>query len=167
MTLDLRQSLSLYVTPTFFASQGTSEQAKYVLSESEKGINKLKSLNVFGIFSQKAFENLDLVFQECSDPDWDGYSAEAVSKDCFEYAVEFIKALPLGSETPSIGAEADGQLTMEWYRAPSRTLSISISPQGELYYAALLGGRKAFGSEPFYGEVPEAIIRLINQVIKE
>lgn len=66
---------------------------------------------------------------------------------------------------PDIGAEADGQLTMEWYCSPRRTLSVSISSEGELHYAAMIGVSKAYGSEPFFGEIPEAIMNIINRIM--
>ena len=65
---------------------------------------------------------------------------------------------------PSIGAEPDGQITVEWYRSPQRTLSVSISPDGELHYAALLGSAKTCGTEPFTGAVPNVVADLIHRV---
>jgi hypothetical protein len=56
-------------------------------------------------------------------------------------------------------------LTLEWHSSPRRTLSVSITPEGDLHYAALLGPRKkAYGTEPFFDEVPKAILDLIGQV---
>jgi len=33
-----------------------------------------------------------------------------------------------------------------------------------LYYAALFGGSKQYGSEPFLGNIPQQILSLINRV---
>jgi hypothetical protein len=43
-------------------------------------------------------------------------------------------------------------------------LSVSVSPDGELHYAALLGLSKAYGTEPFFGEAPRPILDLIFRV---
>lgn len=113
------------------------------------------------------FEELSQVFEDCREPNWDGYGAQPVSDETYHLAVEFLKALRFGTAVPSIGAEPDGHLTVEWYRSPQRTLSVSISPHGELHFAALLGLAKAYGTEPFIGEVPKFICDLIDQVTTE
>ncbi len=76
----------------------------------------------------------------------------------------FIHALPLGYPLPSVGAEPDGHLTLEWYRNPRWILSVSISPEGILYYAALFGTRDVQGSARFWVEIPQPILELIKEV---
>jgi hypothetical protein len=104
------------------------------------------------------------VFEECRQPNWDGYDALPLDEDSFENAVRFLRALPLGTRLPSIGAEPDGHVTLEWHRAPRRTLSVSVAPGELLHYAALLGPARTCGSESFYGEVPKRILDLIRDV---
>ncbi len=89
-----------------------------------------------------AFDELFQTFQKCREPNWDGYGAQPVSDWTYHLAYEFLKALPLGTPAPSAGAEPDGHVTFEWHRSPQRTLSVSISPHGELHFAALLGQPK-------------------------
>lgn len=103
-------------------------------------------------------------FEECREPNWDGYGAQPVREETYRLAHQFLAALPLRTPAPSIGAEPDGHLTAEWYRSPQRTLSVSISPDGNLYFAALLGSAKNYGTEPFIGEVPKIISDLIDRV---
>ena len=88
---------------------------------------------------QDVFEELLKTFEECREPNWDGYGAQSVREETYDLAHQFLAALPLSTLLPSIGAEPDGQITVEWYRSPQRTLSVSISPDEELHYAALLG----------------------------
>jgi len=45
-----------------------------------------------------------------------------------------------------------------------RTLSVSVSPEGELHDAALIGPNRAFGTETFFDEVPVTIVDLIRRV---
>ena len=110
------------------------------------------------------FEELLKTFEECRQPNWDGYGAQSVREETYDLAHQFLAALPLSTSVPSIGAEPDGQITVEWYRSPQRTLSVSISPEGDLHFAALLGLTKAYGTEPFVGEVPKIISDLIHRV---
>jgi hypothetical protein len=53
---------------------------------------------------------------------------------------------------------------MEWYRSPRRTLSVSVAPGDDLHYAALFGPSRVYGTEAFFGEIPEGILNLIRRV---
>jgi hypothetical protein len=119
--------------------------------------------NVFGIESA-ARDELATVWEECRNPNWDGFKALPISQDALHGAYTFLESLPLGFPPPSIGAEPDGEVTLEWHRSERRTLSISVSPDGELHYAALLGPNRVYGTEVFFGEVPRSIEDLIRRV---
>ena len=110
-------------------------------------------------------DDLYKTVEQCSSANWDGYGATPVTRETFMQVCNFMEALPLGTTAPSVGAEPDGNLTLEWYRSPSRILSVSISPEGELNYAALLGHRKTYGTEPFCVEVHSIILDIIRQVL--
>jgi len=110
------------------------------------------------------FEELLKTFEECCEPNWDGYGAQAVCDETYHLAHQFVAALPLGTPVPSIGADPDGHLTVEWYRSPQRTLSVSISPDGELHYAALLGTGRICGTEAFRDKIPQVLSELIARV---
>lgn len=164
MILEVTASAIIYSGALALPSRGTSETARFISKQTETGLDLLKSSLAFGLYGQKALDDLSLTFEECREANWDGYQAMPVSEDTYQLAAQFLKALPLGASMPAIGAEADGHLTMEWYRSPRRTLSVSISSEGELHYASLMGASKAYGTEPFFGEVPEVIMSLINRV---
>ena len=110
------------------------------------------------------FEELLKTFEECREPNWDGYGAQAVREATYHLAHQFLAALPLNTSVPSIGAEPDGQLTVEWYRSPKRTLSVSISPDGDLHYAALLGTERICGTETFRARMPQVVVDLIARI---
>ncbi|MDQ6950427.1 MAG: hypothetical protein Q9M26_02035 [Mariprofundales bacterium] len=103
--------------------------------------------------------------EECEMSGWDGYNAVPVDPLSVSLAKQFLESLPLGCEAPTIGAEPDGQVTLEWYRAPTLMLSVSVSPTGELHYASLLGASKRYGSEPFSGVVPESVLDLVRKIL--
>ena len=109
-------------------------------------------------------EELANVWEECREPNWDGYDALPVTWETHNNVERFLLALPFGIPTPSIGAEPDGHITLEWHHSRRRTLSVSISPNDELHYAALLGPGRTCGTEPFFGEIPKAILDLIGRV---
>jgi hypothetical protein len=111
-----------------------------------------------------AYEELAKVANTCRTPDWDAHGAQPVSAATVQHARRLIEALPPVYPSPSVGAEPDGHVTLEWYRATNCLLSVSVSPEGMLYYAALLGEEDPRGSCPFAGVVPETILYCIRRV---
>jgi hypothetical protein len=162
MILEMTASvlLSLGAVPT----RASSETARYVCNEVSRGRRYLRSSYSLGLGISGVIEDVLRVAQQYASANWDGYGAAPVVEETSMQACSFLEALPLGTPAPAVGAEPDGHLTLEWHRAPRRTLSISISPDGDLHYAALLGPAKAYGTEPFLGEVPQTILDLINRV---
>jgi hypothetical protein len=142
---------------------GFSDTAVYVASAGREIENALAHSAAFS--KQTAWSELAEVWEECKTPNWDGYNAHAVEQDALRNAYIFIESLPLGCPLPSVGAEPDGHLTLEWYRDPRWTLSVSVSPDGMLYYAALFGAGDVRGSEPFFGSSPPIILQLIRRVM--
>lgn len=147
------------------SSGGTSQTARFIAKETQEGCKQLQESYILGQQGKGSFNELYQVFEGCRHPNWDGYGAAPVSVHTFRSTYEFLEALPLGTPAPSVGAEPDGQHTLEWYRSPRQILSVSVSPEGELHYAALIGDSKHYGTEPFYGEAPKAIVDLIHRVL--
>jgi hypothetical protein len=144
--------------------QGTSDEARFVEEQWEGGRRCLQDSHYSGMRGNEVFDELCSVADECRMPNWDGYGAEAVSQDTYRLAYRFLEALPSGFLAPSIGAEPDGHLTLEWHRSLNYTVSVSISPQAELHYSALVGPNRVYGTEAFFGEPPTAILDLIRRI---
>jgi len=144
-------------------THAASETANYISSQSKEEWRRMQETNSLGLGTM-GVDELYKIVEQCNTANWDGYGAAPVARETFMHAYNFMEALPLGTTAPSVGAEPDGHLTLECYRSPRRTLSVSISPEGELHYAALLGHRKIYGTEPFWGEVPDIIMNIIRQV---
>jgi len=150
--------MSLVVT-----TPGFSNAARYVEQAGQRGLRPLHESNAFGLESLIR-EELASVWEECRTPNWDGFGAVAVTQDTLRNVYCFLESLPLGFPAPSIGAEPDGHLTLEWHLSPRRTLSVSVSPEDELHYAGLFGPSRVYGTEAFFGEVPKSILNLIWRV---
>lgn len=145
-------------------TQGASDAAQFVAAKAEQGRQHLQGSYFFGLGGRGVFDELYSMTIKCLVSNWDGYGAAPVTIEAYALACQFLLALPLGIAAPSVGAEPDGHLTLEWYRSPRRLLSVSISPDGDLHYAALLGPSKAYGTEAFFGDVPRTILDLIDRV---
>ncbi len=164
MTAALAMPAPAYIESVESMSRGTSPVSVFVAKEYAKGHQKLQESYMLGQIEKGSLNELVCVYEECRNAGWDGYGALPVSTDAYMYAVSFLRALPLGTPAPSVGAEPDGHITLEWYKSPRQTLSVSVSPEGQLHFAALMGSSKQYGSEPFYGNMPQAILDLIYRV---
>ena len=141
---------------------GVSDEATVIARATQEEKRLLSRTNALG--NEAGFDELATVWESCRKPNWDGYQALPVDQDTLRNAYVFLESLPLGSPSPSIGAEPDGDLTFEWHRSPRHTLSVSITSVGDLHFAALLGPNRVYGTEAFFGEAPQRILNLIRQV---
>jgi hypothetical protein len=157
---------AILISTGALSSRGVSGEACFVHQEAEKGRNQLQESYALGQVGKGTFYELLQIAQEREIANWDGYGADAVPYEAYLSACLFLDALPLGTPAPTIGAEPDGDITFEWYHSTRRVLSVSISANCELNYAALLPGpRKATGTEQFVGDVPASILNLISDVV--
>jgi hypothetical protein len=145
-------------------THGSSFEAEYVSLESERVRKRLRDSFSLGWGGEGVFAELQEVNEQCSAPGWDGYRAEAIAPETVHLAKGVLMALPLGIPVPSISADPDGQITLEWYVSPRRTVSVSVSREGELHYSALFGSSSVFGTEPFYGNAPRNILEAIQRL---
>ena len=147
-------SLSGAASPVAALVEGIQRDSRYQLENSEM-------LGIRGVLEQ-----LDAVYEDCFLPGWNGNGAKAISHDVLRNARFFLESFPFGMELPQIGAEPDGAITFEWYRAPNRTLSLSINPDGYVYYASLMEASRRHGLDPVQGGISKDLIALINQVLE-
>jgi hypothetical protein len=163
MILELTAStlLTIGAIPT----RASGETAQYVCNELESSCRRLRDSHSIGWGSDVEAE-LAQVLNDCRSDNWDGYGAAAIIDETYVNTRALLNALPLGTPAPSVGAEPDGDVTLEWYRSPLHTLSVSVTSAGDLHYAALIGPSRAHGTEPFLGEPPQVILDLINRITR-
>ncbi len=154
-------SYSLLNVPVSLAQSGESQYISRQLDEGWRALQRSQTLG-----SIHAFAALSRLAQECENANWDGYGAAPVSQRGIEEASAVIRSLPLGFPQPDTSADFDGHVTLEWYRSPTRTLAVSVSPDGLLHYAAIIGASRQFGTEPFLGPLPERLTELVRRVMQ-
>jgi hypothetical protein len=113
---------------------------------------------------KEALEELAEVWEQCRNPAWDGFGALPVEQDTLRSAYMLIESLPLGFPRPSLGAEPDGQITLEWHRSSQRTLSVSVDSDGFLHYAGLFGASKRYGTLTFFSTAPTELLQLVRDL---
>lgn len=141
-----------------------SKSAEDVAQQIEKILDRLQESNALGFAAKGTFQQLDEVFEECSSEGWDGERAKPISVEVLRCARRFLSSFPLGMEAPEIGAEPDGAITLEWYRSPNKVISISINPDGWMYYAALIGTSKRHGADYSLMGISDDLLKIILQV---
>ena len=92
-------------------------------------------------------EKLDEMFKECSSPDWDGFGAEPVEAHLRPAVLAFLDALPTQIPNPSISADPDGEVSVDWDYGPRQVFSVSIGDEGRLAYASIDGKKQVHGTE--------------------
>ncbi len=158
---------SLAISPGYswepYLSPGASETAQWSTRCQQKA-----SLGMFeNAFYADIKAQLDTVFLEASNQNWDGYGAEAADIRSFENAFELIKVLPRCYSKPEITVDPDGEVCLEWYRSPAQLVSISVSAKGMLNYIAFIGKNRMKGTEAFDGEFPRYIEKIFKRVFPE
>ncbi len=155
---------SAYLNIGSFGTRGSSETALFINNQIRQSQNELEKPEFYFSLMKKVLPELMEVRSATTEAGWDGYNAQPITVDTYYRSAAFLLSLPNTTSPPSVSAEPDGHITFEWYHSPRRLLSVSISPEGDLHYAALLGPNKTFGTEVFYGQVPKVISDLIERV---
>ncbi len=144
---------------------GFSDAAKYLNAEAQRLRTEQQEAVTFS--RQPCFDELWEAWQPCKEANWDGEGADPIEHETYQNAYRLIEALPSGLPSPTIAAEPDGHLSFEWYKHPRRLLSVSISPDGTLYWAALVGSEDPRGSCHFFDEFPKTLLYWIARVCIE
>lgn len=116
------------------------------------------------------FSNLSLLdqlidaFIEASSDEWDGPGSVAVERETLLIAKQFVESLPSRYRTPEITPEPDGYINLEWFKTKRRLLTVSVSPDGRLHWAALIGDEDPRGSCFFSGKAPKTLLHILERV---
>ena len=117
--------------------QGVSHEWSYVsrtLGELRESLQDTRSIGV-----QAVLDDLDALTVECGQSGWDGYDAQPLHRGAVANADRLIRSLGLSGPHPSLGANQNGWITMQWGRSARWTLSIAITEDGWIHWAMLMG----------------------------
>lgn len=162
MITEIKLATFLYTAP--ISTRGVSSEAQFVCQQIDEGWERLRESQSLGSRIDASIEDLLEVANECKDANWDGNDAAPITEETFWNAYRCLESLPIGISAPAVGCEPDGHLTFEWYKNPNRTLSVSVSPEGDLHYSAILGPNRARGTEVFLDQFPNPILDLVLRV---
>jgi hypothetical protein len=147
-------------------SHGVSDEAnrvRYLFCETRERFWSSVSL---GASRKECLNQLLDVFSEAAAPGWDGNGAHPLESGAVNAAYLFINAIPSNVPMPEVGADPDGEVSLDWYVGPRRQFSISLGERNVLSYAGLFGSDKVSGSERFQGTIPRNLLDYIKRVVR-
>ena len=113
-----------------------------------------------------ALNDLVEVFMAHREAGANGYGSAPADRASFGYAVGLLHRLPPTVPDPDVSADPDGEVALEWYAGPRRTLSVSVGSDGQLRYAALVGAEEVAGRARFDGRtVPSVVVTLAHRAM--
>lgn len=74
-----------------------------------------------------------------------GEESMQITAEHLSQFARFLLSLPVGSPTPDIALEADGEIDCEWYSTTDMVVAVSVSPTGLLSWAGLIDGAQMCG----------------------
>jgi hypothetical protein len=113
---------------------------------------------------ERLLDELDDLCADASRRGWDGYGAEPMSADAYDFAKLFIKALPTAAPLPELNADPDGEVSLDWSFGRRRALTVSIGPTGRCTFAWVFGPRSNRGTDWIEDEIPAQIVFALRQL---
>lgn len=122
-----------------------------------------RSVALFGPKSL-LLSRLSELAEECREPNWDGYGAEAVQVAALRRAEDLIAALPEDVPLPECSMEPDGCVSLDWLPGPNRTLTVSVGQSDRLPYAWVDGTDRGHAVARLVdGQLPHRILDEIRR----
>jgi len=113
----------------------------------------------------RAKDALGEAVEEASSANWMGPGSLPANAQAVRNALLFLDLLPATFPAPTVAAEPDGEIEIEWYGGPRNVFSVSIGPSNALHYAGLFGRSESHGIEYLAGEIPEQILELARRAL--
>lgn len=148
------------------ASHGVSSEAGVVRRSQCAVVESAeRSMAWFGS-KASAISDMWALVDECGHKGWDGEGATPLSPFAANTAAAFIRALPDGVPLPEFAPEPDGNMSLDWIRARTRLLSLSIGLSNRIAFAWIDGSDQGHGVAHFDGKrTPSRILDDIRETM--
>lgn len=112
-----------------------SETSSFVLSSVDRILDSLKTLT-----------------KDLGQKNWNGYESEPVNEVSRQNAFCFVTVLPTIFEGADVVVDADGEISIEWYRSKDNYFEVSFASSGGVHCYAQWSGKKYSGIFPRYDD---------------
>ena len=120
-----------------------------------------RKLNLAGTidWTDCALENLNEVYGECLEANWDGYGASPIFPEAYFEASKLLRIIPNSYPMPDILPESDGGIGLEWYKERDFSFVISVGGKNIITYVGRFGkNNEIYGTEYFKDSVSKIIL---------
>jgi hypothetical protein len=107
--------------------------------------NNRKPYCIFNLpaISDNVIIKLDDLYNECREPNWDGYNSESISTDYFKdaklFLMKLIKSIGIDDiNKMEISPAPDGTILYEWYGVNNNILSVWLRKNNSVAYSFIL-----------------------------
>ena len=132
---------------------------------SVRGGTRVGLTSELGSLQRASREAIHEAFKECSAHGWDGYGAAPANPDSASRAEAVVAPLLSTLGLPHYSFDPQGDALMEWYLAPDRVLDMSVGSNGEIRYAATIGGASQTGIEQFSDGLPSDVLMMARRLV--
>lgn len=114
-------------------------------------------------------KELEEIYNQCSENNWDGYNAIKISKRDFDIVKNIIFNWNENLTLPNLGCTPQGDFTFEWYKDINNfisiTIYINIKEEIIFYYAGYINGSLIHGNCEYNKDyLPEIILNYIGDL---
>ena len=150
--------LELTDSGSVFSSALTAEEIDLVAIELETPTN----------WVDQSLEELEEIYNECSEKNWDGYGADKISREVYFEVTKLLNLIPTSFPIPEIAPEPDGGIGLEWYKDKGQTFIISVDGRKVITFAGLFGEySEVHGTETFTNSMPTFIFDHLNRLFSD
>ena len=106
---------------------------------------------------------LDELPRKYAKENWNGYGEQPLNAESYGFAREFVKQLPFAYRNADIGIDADGEVTIEWYRTKDCQCSLTFAMSGNVYCVVRSNGDRI--TAIVSSKAVDKILTLISEVV--
>lgn len=108
---------------------------------------------------KRLVKELESIFKECDQPNWDGYDAHSITRESVDQAKTFLAYLPLQYlQTVSLSPTNDGAMCFDWQNEHG-SLSMEVHRNTIVYAVVRSEVHREYGTVPTFTEALSVIRR--------
>ena len=141
-------------------SPGYSKEAEYIL----RGLQVVHGLARHTARDVQLSSALRLLERAAAAPGWDGHGALPVQLLAVRKADLLVASLPWNVPCPSVTADPDGEVSLDWDAGRDALFGVSVRADGRLAWAGRLGDERVTGIGFLKTGVPAVVIEWAGRV---
>ncbi len=147
-----------------YLNPGVSDASKKIETLVSEALKNVKDTAANERRLDETISTLEEIFEECNEPNWDGYGAKPIASAAYNEALKLLDKVAPSVPMPEIVPEPSGGIGLEWRTARRSIFTISLSGSNIIHYAGLFGIDKLYGTVHFTDSFPSIISENIQRL---